>query len=87
MKIEEGYYQHYKGRVYLVVGIAHHSETLESMVVYKAMYESRFGSDALWVRPESMWAEEVEVDGRFVPRFRPISGEEALEIGAQVRYK
>lgn len=80
MSVKEGYYQHYKGKIYLVIGVAHHSESLEPMVVYKAQYTSTFGEDALWVRPESMFEEHVEIDGKDVPRFRPISAIEAHEI-------
>jgi hypothetical protein len=60
-----GLYRHYKGGEYEVVGLARHSETLEPMVVYRALY----GSGGLWVRPAGMWTEKVEVGGRAVPRF------------------
>ena len=66
-----GKYQHYKGNFYEVIGIARHSETLEEMVVYKALYDSeKFGKNALWTRPKSMFLEDVEVDGKKVPRFK-----------------
>jgi hypothetical protein len=56
-----------------VIGVAHHSETLEPLVVYQALYESEgFGANALWVRPLEMFMEDVRVDGRKVPRFRYI---------------
>lgn len=64
-----GLYRHYKGQHYEVIGLAHHSETLEPLVVYKALYETKFGSDSLWVRPQSMFCGTVEVEGRNVPRF------------------
>jgi hypothetical protein len=65
-----GQYRHYKGRLYEVVGVARHSETLEELVVYRQLYDSeRFPSGTLWVRPRAMFLEEVEVDGRRVPRF------------------
>ncbi|MBI2411202.1 MAG: DUF1653 domain-containing protein [Candidatus Kerfeldbacteria bacterium] len=65
-----GTYQHYKGKIYEVIGIARHSETLEEMVVYRALYESPdFGENALWVRTKSMFCELVTVDGKRVPRF------------------
>ena len=64
-----GKYKHYKGKEYEVIGIAKHSETLEELVVYKALY----GSGDLWVRPFKMFEEEVEVDGQKVPRFKYIS--------------
>ncbi|MBS7299309.1 MAG: DUF1653 domain-containing protein [Eubacteriales bacterium] len=63
-----GVYEHYKGKQYQLVGVANHSETLEKMVVYKALY----GDGELWVRPASMWNEEVEINGAIIPRFRLI---------------
>jgi len=65
----KGRYRHYKGKLYEVIGTARDSETLEEMVVYKALYDSEFGKDALWVRPKKMFLEEVEVDGKKMPRF------------------
>ncbi len=62
---------HFKGKEYEVIGTAHHSETLEELVVYRALYDSpEFGPNALWVRPKSMFFETVEVDGIKVPRFK-----------------
>lgn len=59
--------------MYEVIGLAHHSETLEPLVVYKALYESEdFGKDAIWVRPYDMFIEKVDVDGKEVPRFEYI---------------
>ena len=63
--------RHYKGNDYEVLGLATHSETLEPMVVYRALY----GEYGLWVRPAKMWNELVEVSGQQVPRFR-YEGEE-----------
>lgn len=66
-----GKYQHYKGNLYEVVGFARHSETLEEMVVYRALYSSpEFGDWALWVRPKKMFFENVIVDGLEIPRFK-----------------
>jgi len=65
ININPGIYRHYKGNLYEVVGVASHSETLEPMVVYRALY----GEYGLWVRPASMWHEEIEVDGKVVKRF------------------
>ena len=65
MEIKTGRYRHFKGNEYAVLGIAKHSETLEEMVVYRALY----GEHGLWVRPASMWNETVERDGRTVQRF------------------
>ena len=70
-ELKLGKYQHYRGKFYEVVGIARHSETLEELVVYRALYDSKeFGKNALWVRPKSMFFETVDVDGRDVPRFK-----------------
>ena len=57
--------KHYKGNMYEVLDVATHSETLEKMVVYKALY----GDGGVWVRPISMWDELVEKDGVTVRRF------------------
>ena len=70
------YYRHFKGNVYRVLHIAKHSETLEEMVVYQAMY----GERGVWVRPKSMFEEEIERDGKTFRRFSPISAEEAEKI-------
>lgn len=66
--MEKGRYRHYKGNEYEVLGIANHSETLEKMVIYKALY----GEGEIWVRPLSMWDEIVEKDGELVPRFKKV---------------
>ena len=67
--IRTGQYRHFKGNEYEVIGIARHSETLEPMVVYRALY----GDGGLWVRPASMWNETVERDGKTYKRFTYIS--------------
>lgn len=72
--VKLGKYQHYKGKFYEVVGTAKHSETLEELVVYRALYDSKeFSKNALWVRPKSMFLEKVTVNNKEVPRFRFIS--------------
>ena len=58
-------YRHFKGMEYLVMHIAKHSETLEEMVVYQALY----GEHGIWVRPLSMFLEQVERDGKTFNRF------------------
>ena len=69
--IKGGIYRHYKGNKYMVLDIARHSETLEEMVVYKALY----GEGGMWVRPAYMWSEPVTRDGVTVPRFEYIGNE------------
>jgi len=66
--VEPGRYRHYKGNEYTVLGVARHSETEETLVVYRQEY----GDRGLWVRPLSMFAESVEIGGRSVPRFERI---------------
>ncbi|MCL1830448.1 MAG: DUF1653 domain-containing protein [Oscillospiraceae bacterium] len=63
--IQKGIYAHYKSNHYEVLEFAKHSETLESMVIYKALY----GEGETWVRPLSMWENLIEVDGKAVKRF------------------
>ncbi|MBP1575197.1 MAG: DUF1653 domain-containing protein [Oscillospiraceae bacterium] len=63
--IKPGRYRHFKGNEYEVIGTAKHSETLEEMVVYRALY----GEFGLWVRPAKMWEETVERDGKTYQRF------------------
>lgn len=67
MNLKLGKYKHYKGKEYEVVGIARHSETLEELVVYKALYQNN--GENLWVRPLKMFLEEVEIEGKKMPRF------------------
>lgn len=64
-EIKLGKYRHFKGNEYEVIGIARHSETMEAMVVYRALYED----GGLWVRPATMWNENVERDGKIYQRF------------------
>ena len=68
-EIKLGKYRHYKGNEYEVIGVAKHSETLEPMVVYKALY----GEGQIWVRPAHMWNETVIVNGVELKRFTYIS--------------
>ncbi|GLC31667.1 DUF1653 domain-containing protein [Clostridium omnivorum] len=58
-------YKHFKGNEYLVLHLARHSETLEELVVYQALY----GERGIWVRPLKMFLEQVEVDGKMMNRF------------------
>jgi len=61
-----GLYQHYKGHYYQVLGLARHSETLEELVVYQALY----GDYGLWVRPIGLFTEVISYDAKQVPRFQ-----------------
>jgi len=70
-----GVYRHYKGNQYEVIGFAKHSETLEDMVIYKALY----GEGGTWVRPLSMWENPIEVDGKTVKRFAFIGENDGSE--------
>ena len=65
MELKPGIYQHFKGNRYQLLYVARHSETLEDMVVYRALY----GEGGVWVRPASMWNEHVDKDGYSGPRF------------------
>ena len=69
--LKKGFYKHFKGNIYELLDIAKNSETLEEMVIYRACY----GERDLWVRPASMWDEEIERDGEIFERFTYI-GEE-----------
>jgi hypothetical protein len=64
-----GRYRHYKGGLYEVVGTVRHSETLEPMTLYRALY----GAHGLWVRPAAMFAESVVIEGVAQPRFRQVT--------------
>lgn len=65
-----GLYRHYKGLLYEVLGTVRHSETLEPLTLYRALY----GERGLWVRPAAMFNEEVVVDGTAQPRFTRQAG-------------
>ena len=80
MEFKPGKYRHFKGGEYELLGIASHSETLEPMVVYRALY----GNQDLWVRPAAMWEELVEKDGYCGPRFQYIGDcHTSLQAGSQ----
>ena len=63
--MKAGRYRHYKGKEYIVIGVARHSETDEELVVYRPDY----GERGLWVRAKAMFLESVNVNGQNVPRF------------------
>jgi len=66
--VELGHYRHFKGQVYEVIAIGKHTETLEDMVVYKALS----GNQDIWVRPASMWIDTIDRDGKIFVRFEKI---------------
>ncbi len=68
MQLKKGIYQHYKGNLYEVFMTAQHSETEEWMVVYKALY----GAEGMWIRPYTMFVEDIEVNGVMQKRFEYI---------------
>lgn len=70
-ELKTGKCQHYKGKFYEVIDIARHSEILEELVVYRALYNSEeFGDNSLWVRQKEMFFENVSVNGVETPRFK-----------------
>ena len=73
--IPVGRYRHFKGNAYEVIAIAHHSETEEPMVVYRALY----GDGDVWVRPAEMWNEKVRRDGKLYQRFYRLDRIERVE--------
>lgn len=68
--VQQGRYRHYSGKEYRVIGVGKHSESLEDMVFYEALYENELSQ--LWARPLSMFVEEVEIEGVRMPRFQKI---------------
>lgn len=70
-ELKLGTYKHYKGKQYEVIGLARHSESLEELVIYKALYDSEeFESNVLWARPKSMFLENIKTDEKEIPRFK-----------------
>ncbi len=72
--LKKGIYQHFKGKRYELIGVAKHSETLEEMVVYRALYDNM----ELWVRPAAMWEETLEHNGEIVQRFTFITDKSCI---------
>lgn len=66
--IKPGIYEHYKGKKYRVIDVAKHSETLEDFVIYECLYKNDLTQ--FWVRPISLFTDEVEYNGQKVPRFK-----------------
>ena len=69
-QIKLGKYRHFKGNEYNVIAVAKHSETLEDMVVYEALYDNKVSK--IWVRPLKMFLETIENDGKTFKRFEYI---------------
>lgn len=63
--LQPGLYRHYSGKMYKVIGVGRHSESLEEYVIYQELY----GEHGLWMRPLSMFCETIELDGKLVSRF------------------
>lgn len=83
MTLVTGLYRHYKGNDYFVFEVATHSESRESLVVYRCLY----GDYSWWVRPLSMFLETVELAGETIPRFRfvrSLSGDEQANYLGQI---
>lgn len=72
--LKPGIYKHYKGKMYKVICVASHSETLEELVHYQALYDNH----SHWVRPLDMFTEHVTVNNREVPRFKYLSEQTGL---------
>lgn len=71
MELKKGIYRHFKGNRYRLLYVARHSETLEPMVVYQALY----GEHGIWVRPAAMWTEQVNREDYSGPRFSLVEEE------------
>lgn len=74
-ELKPGIYRHFKGNLYHLLYLARHSETLEAMVVYQALY----GEKGHWVRPAAMWSEQVEKNGVLQPRFAWVGESEEIK--------
>ena len=72
-EIKAGKYKHFKWKIYEVIWVGRHTETLEEFVVYRACYDSKqFWNNALWIRPKNMFLEKVAVNGKKISRFKYI---------------
>ena len=76
-KVKLGIYRHYKGKLYEVVGVGRHSDTLESVVIYRALYDHpQYGKKAWWVRPLADFTDKVRIDQLEFPRFKLVESKE-----------
>lgn len=89
MNPRPGTYVHTKsGKKYRVLGVGHHSETLEELVIYQALYSSKdFGRSALWARPASMFLETVSIEGKSEPRFKRLVAKSKVKKGSRNKKK
>lgn len=78
--IKPGFYQHYKGMYYNVIGVVRNSETLD----YKVLYQALYGECGVWDRPFEMFKEDVVIDGKIIPRFKFISDKIPSELVTQI---
>jgi len=63
-------FQHYKGMRYVILSIGRHSESEDLHVVYQALYEDEeFGDGAIWIRPLAMFLQNIQLEGKTIPRF------------------
>jgi hypothetical protein len=66
-------YEHYSGKRYKIIAIAHHSEDLQKYVVYQGLYnDPEFGNNPVWIRPATMFMETIEKNGQIIPRFKQL---------------
>ena len=65
--VELGFYRHYKGGVYYVISVGRHSETQEQLVIYNKIF-----NDEIWIRPLTMFIEEIIIDNKLIKRFEKI---------------
>jgi len=84
MEIKQGIYKHYKGELYAVIDVAKHTETNEELVVYRQLHGD---IGRIWVRPKLMFLEELEMDGRKVPRFKKVDLGTEVEVTELSRVK
>lgn len=69
-EVKLGKYKPFKGKFYKVIGVARHSETMEELVIYIALYDSEeFGKNAIWARPKELFLGTKEIDGKKIKRF------------------